>query len=220
MSFETQESVVAELEQYAVNEADLYPQRQSIEKNLATKKARGEYKHDLAVKAFGYFVEAGAKKYAKEFGGTWHKMFDVPTRRAVAKNLTKAFEEEYKLGNYDHMLPKKYQKQEKPSSSSHATKKLKWKVPEGLKVAWSPVNQAYFVLWPSSAPLQKQQVLKIADADEMHSWLREKYGAPYGRAGASRAHSTAKSAHARKKSQAQLDREIAKVVPSWRRGSR
>ena len=218
MSFETQEAVVAELEQYAVNEADLYPQRQSIEKNLATKKARGEYKRDLAVKAFGYFVEAGAKKYAKEFGGTWHKMFDVPTRRAVAENLTTSFEEEYKLGNYDRLLPKKYQKQEKASASHHATKKVKWKVPEGIKVAWSPVNQAYFVLWPASAPLQKQQVLKIAGTDEMHSWLRETYGQPYGRVGASRAHSTVSSAYAHKKSQAQLDREIANVVPSWRGG--
>ena len=220
MSFETQEAVVAELEQYAVNEAALYPQRQSIEKSLATKKARGEYKHALAVKAFGYFVEAGAKKYAKEFGGTWHKMFDVPTRRAVAENLTTSFEEEYKLGNYDRLLPKKYQKQEKASASHHATKKVKWKVPEGIKVAWSPVNQAYFVLWPSSAPLQKQQVLKIADADEMHSWLREKYGEPYGRVGgrvgAARAHSTVASSYARKRSLSQLDREIANVVPSWR----
>ena len=122
MSFETQESIVAELEQFAVNEADLYPQRQAIEKSLAAKKARGVYKHDLAVKHFGYFVEAGAKKYAKEFGGTWHKLFDVPTRRAAAENLTRAFEAEYKLGNFDRGLPKKYQKPKKATAASHATK--------------------------------------------------------------------------------------------------
>ena len=222
MSFDTQEAVVAELEQYAVNEAALYPQRQSIEKNLATKKARGEYKHDLAVKAFGYFVDACAKRYAKEFGGTWHKMFDLPTRRAVAKNLTTSFEEEYKLGNYDHLLPKKYQKQHKAPASSHARKKVSWKAPGSLKVVWSPVNAAWFALWPGRGPIKDQQVLKIAGTDEMHSWLREKYGEAYGRVGASRVGAsrarTAKSAFARKKNQAQLDREIARVVPSWRGG--
>ncbi len=182
MSFETKESVIVELEQFTVNDRDLYRQQEAIFKNLATKKARGEYKHDLAVKAFGYLAEAGAKKYAKEFGGTWHQMFDVPTRRAVAQNFAKSFEAEYALGNYDQLLPKKYQKQEK--ASAHARKKITWRAPEGLKIAWSPVNQAYFALWPASAPVQKQQVLKIADADEMHGWLRDTYGDAYGRAGA------------------------------------
>jgi hypothetical protein len=216
MSFETKEAVVAELEQFAVNEADLYAQRQSIEKNLATKKARGEYKHDLAVKAFGYFVEAGAKKYAKEFGGTWHKMFDVPIRHAVAENLTTSFEEEYKLGNYDRLLPKKYQKQEKASASSHARKKVSWKAPESLKIVWSPVNVAWFALWPGRGPIKDQQVLKVAGTDEMHSWLRETYGEPYGRVGASHMHSTMSSAYARKKSPAQLDREIAAALGNRR----
>ena len=237
MSFETQEAVVAELQQYAANEADLYPQRQSIETSLATKKARGAYKHDLAVKAFGYFVEAGAKKYAKEFGGTWHKMFDVPTRKAVAEELTKSFEAEWKLGNYKHLLPKKYQhniegtsvgsaatrsarkaQHSRIKSASSTSKKAKWNVPEGLVVRWAPVNNAWFALWPASAPLNKQQVLKIATTEDMHEWLRSTYGQTYGRAGASRAHSTVASSHARKRSSSQLDREIANVVPSWRRG--
>jgi len=103
-----------ELKLYIVNDAALHrSQHEPIRKNLATKKARGEYKHDLAVKRFGYLVEAGAKKYAKEFsvGTDWHKMFDVPTRRAVAEELTKSFEAEHALGNYDYLLPKKYQKE-------------------------------------------------------------------------------------------------------------
>lgn len=99
-----------ELRLYIDNDSALYQgQATSIYKNLATKKARGAYKHDLAVKLFGYLVESGAKKYAKEFGGTWHQMFDVPTRKAVAEELTDAFEAEAKLGNYDNLLPKKYQ---------------------------------------------------------------------------------------------------------------
>jgi hypothetical protein len=110
------EHAARELKLYIDNDGNLYRQQTtSILKNLATKKARGEYKHDLAVKLFGYLVESGAKKYAKEFGGTWHQMFDVPTRRRVAEELTEAFEEEAKLGNYDSLLPKKYQAEGTPA---------------------------------------------------------------------------------------------------------
>lgn len=227
-----------ELKLFIDNDAALYRQQHvPILKNLATKKARSQYKHDLAVKAFGYLVESGAKKYAKEFGSPnqpWHKMFDIPTRKLVAEDLTKDFEAEFELGNYDDLLPKKYQKEfakqhlvpphhharKKASASHHATKKsLKWKTPDSIKIAWSPVNQAYFALWPGQGRIQDQQVLKIANADDMHAWLRETYGEAYGRVGATRAHSTVSSAYARKKNSAsQLDREIANVVPSWRGG--
>jgi hypothetical protein len=220
------EDAATELKIYIDNDGDLYRrQTTSILKNLATKKARGEYKHDLAVKAFGYLVEAGAKKYAKEFGSPdqpWHQMFDAATRRAVAEKLTKDFEGEYALGNYDRLLPKKYQKEmqqyfeakaspkkyvsampdfpKRPpgtalaerigkKSEGHARKKIAWRLPEGLVVAWAPANQAYFALWPAGEPLRDQQVLKIADADEMDAWLRETYGHPYGRAGSHASHS-------------------------------
>jgi hypothetical protein len=221
MSFETPEAVVAELELYIENDGDLYrSQTTSILKNLATKKAQGAYKHDLAVKAFEYLVEAGAKKYAKEFGSPghpWHKMFDVPTRRAVAKSFAKSFETEYALGNYDSLLPKKYQKpQEKAAASrQHSTVKTKaskgkWNVPEGLAVRWAPVNNAWFLLWPTSAPLNRQQVLKIADTEEMHDFLRERYGATYGLA-ARLAH-TGRGHATIKKSPSQLNREIAAAL--------
>ena len=75
----TDTHAATELEQYIVNDADLHRQQHApILKNLATKKARGEYKHALAVKLFGYLVESGAKKYAKAFGSPgqpWHKTF-------------------------------------------------------------------------------------------------------------------------------------------------
>lgn len=175
-----------ELKLFIKNDADLYRQQHTpINKNLATKKARGQYKHDLAVKLFGYLVEAGAKKYAKAFGSPgqpWHKMFDVPTRKAVAEDLTKTFETEYALHNFDDLLPKKYQKEEK--ATAHHARKVSWKVPEGLEIAWSPVNQAYFALWPAKQRRSDQQVLKIASTGEMHDWLRDTYGAPYGRSGA------------------------------------
>jgi hypothetical protein len=99
-----------ELKLFIDNDGDLYRQmRTSIDRNLITKKARGIYQHDLAVKGFGYLAEAGAKKYAKEFGGTWHQMFTPAVRREVAEALTRNFEGEAALGNYDYLLPKKYQ---------------------------------------------------------------------------------------------------------------
>lgn len=223
MSFETPTAVAAELELYIENDADLYrSQTTSILKNLTTKKAQGAYKHDLVVKAFEYLVEAGAKKYAKEFGSPghpWHKMFDVPTRRAVAKSFAKSFEAEYELGNYDSLLPLKYAglkqhragtRQHSSVKSSSAAKKGKWLVPEGIAVRWAPVNNAWFLLWPTSAPLSRQQVLKIADTEEMHDFLRDRYGATYGLAArvtrAGRGHSSIK------KSPSQLNREIAAAL--------
>jgi hypothetical protein len=216
MSFETKEAVVAELEQYTENERGLHGQQTSIYKNLATKKARGQYKHDLAVKLFGYLVEAGAKKYAKEFGGTWHQMFTVPIRKAVAENFTTSFEAEYGFGNYDHLLPKKYQNPKQPKASVHARKKIAWKTPESIKIVWSPMNLAYFALWPGRGAIKDQQVLKNANAEDMHDWLRSTYGDAYGIVG--RTHATMKHAHARKKLPSQLDREITAHVPSWRGG--
>lgn len=264
-----------ELKLYIDNDGDLYRRQTTyILKNLATKKAQGKYDHELAVKAFGYLADAGAKKYAKEFGSPnqpWNKMFDAGTRRRVSEALTKGFEGEFALGNYNDLLPKKYQKE----SRAHA-RKVTWRAPEGLDIAWSPVNQAYFALWPAKRRRADQQVLKVADANEMHSWLRDTYGEPYGRSGASRAHSTkasdarvgeevyaisggrrhgpgtveeiyddgsmrvdftqqlagrlrvrpedlvhvpssgGRSDHSRRR--AQLDREIARVVPTWRGG--
>lgn len=180
----TDTHAATELKLYIDNDGDLYRrQTTSILKNLATKRARGEYKHDLAVKAFGYLTEAGAKKYAKEFGSpgqAWHQMFDAGTRKRAAEALAKDFETEAALGNYDSLLPKKYQKQ---AATAHARKKVSWKTPESIKVSWSPANQAYFALWPGRGAIKDQQVLKVAGPDEMHDWLRSTYGDAYGLAG-------------------------------------
>ena len=101
-----------ELELYINNDGDLYRQQTtSILKNLATKKAKGIYNRQLAIKLFGYLVESGAKKYAREFGSPgqpWNKMFDVPTRRSVAESLAKSFEDEWNVGSYRDLAPKKY----------------------------------------------------------------------------------------------------------------
>lgn len=101
-----------ELELFVENDADLYRQQYTpINKNLITKMARGVYKHDLAVKLFGYLMESGAKKYVREFGSPgdkWFEMFSPATRKAAAEVFAKHFEVVAKLGNYDNLLPKKY----------------------------------------------------------------------------------------------------------------
>ncbi len=100
-----------ELELYVENDAQLHrSQEQPIQKNLITKMARGVYNHSGAVKLYGYLMESGAKKYAKEYSGgsDWHQIFSSATRKAAAEVFAKSFETEAKLGNYDHLLPKKY----------------------------------------------------------------------------------------------------------------
>lgn len=228
-----------ELKLYINNDASLHRQQHvPILRNLTSKKIKSQYKHDLAVKAFGHLVESGAKKYVKEFGSpgqAWHKMFDVATRKVAAEDLTRGFEDEFELGNYDYLLPKKYQKElSKPRlvPSHHHAKKITWRTPESLRIEWSVPNNAYFALWPTSAPVSRQQVLKTASADEMDAWLRETYGSQYGRStgrgtgrGTGRAHSSRRGSakqdrlarrgialQAHKKSPAQLQREIDEAL--------
>jgi hypothetical protein len=113
MSFESAEAVKQELKLYTENDGDIYRQTTtSILKNLATKMASGKYDHDRAVDMFMYLAEAGAKKYAREFGGPgtiWHEMFPIDVRRMTSAEWRDEFEVEYKNGTYDNMLPKKYQ---------------------------------------------------------------------------------------------------------------
>lgn len=115
MSFETDESLAIELCTFTENDGQIYrSQTQSILKNLATKKARGTYDRDKAVELFMYLAETGARAYAKDSGepeSRWHEMFPVGVRKIAATRWRDEFEGEYALGNYDNMLPKKYQRQ-------------------------------------------------------------------------------------------------------------
>ena len=101
-----------ELTGYIHNNAGLY-QRQHLPiiRNLMTKKARGVYDSNKAVKLFGYMADSGAKEYHKDHGDPnqpWHRSFNTATRHETAKNLHSHFEKEADVGNYDHLKPKKY----------------------------------------------------------------------------------------------------------------
>jgi hypothetical protein len=137
MSFENSDAVATELIQFTENESDLYQKHTlPILTNLATKKASGEYSSDRAIRAFMYLADAGAKKFVREFetnGTPWNVVFPISVRRAAATHWRDEFDVEFEQGNYDSLLPKKYQK--KPDTRSAAEKKYHaYKV--GDEVAW------------------------------------------------------------------------------------
>jgi hypothetical protein len=70
----------------------------SIEKNLLRKLQNGTFNLALSEKAWMYLMEAGAKKYSKEFsdGRDWATMFNKSTRELVAHEFATTFYEEHK----------------------------------------------------------------------------------------------------------------------------
>lgn len=84
-----------ELDLFVSNDATLHRQMVvPILKNLARKSKKGVYNIDLAVKAWGYLMKAGADKYAKDFGSrgdTGSKMFNAATRLSAAKEWEAAY---------------------------------------------------------------------------------------------------------------------------------
>lgn len=88
---------VDELVLYIENDGDLYRQRTSpIIANMKRKFKKGTYDAELAVKAYMYLVDDGAKKYAKEFGDgvKWNIMFPKAERMEAAKQLEAKYKEE------------------------------------------------------------------------------------------------------------------------------
>jgi hypothetical protein len=107
---ELDRGLVIELESFITSDADLYRAMHSpIILNLMKKRNNGTYDSTKAVKLFMYLADEGAKRYNEQHGdGTRSmKLFDKPTRLAVAQSLTESFEGEAELGNYDTMTPKK-----------------------------------------------------------------------------------------------------------------
>ena len=103
------EAMAVELMLFMQNDSSIYRRRiQPIQKNLITKMARDQYDSKKAVKAWMYAVEDGIKMYNKEYGDM---PWDRDTKMAVAELMANEFEDEAELGNYDHLLPKKYQKE-------------------------------------------------------------------------------------------------------------
>lgn len=86
-----------ELELYMENDYELYKQREPFLANMRKKMKKGTYRSDLGVKLWMYYVERGARKYIKEYGGTL-KMFPPAVRREVAARFCKEAEDVLKGG--------------------------------------------------------------------------------------------------------------------------
>lgn len=101
-----------ELSLYVDNERKLYDRTMAIAKSLAVKKARRGYSPSLARKAFRlYLGKPAAKAYVKEFGGgPWNRAFTRDDLDDFAQMYEAWFSAEYKLGNFESLLPAKYQK--------------------------------------------------------------------------------------------------------------
>lgn len=100
--YETDEDAKTELALYMDNEYSIYNQKKSIIANLMRKMKSGKYDPTLAPKLWAYWVESGAKAYAKEFdsASNWSKMFPKPLRDSLAAELAKDEEEKIKNGEY------------------------------------------------------------------------------------------------------------------------
>jgi hypothetical protein len=92
---EEDSDAVRELVLYADNTGSLYPQKESIMKNLTRKWRKGVYDSELAAKLWLYWATAAAKSYAQEFGYA----FSVQDRKAAAKEFEENWRAELEAGN-------------------------------------------------------------------------------------------------------------------------
>lgn len=116
-----------ELQLYIDNDYELYRQRQSIEENLRKKAAKGRYDHKKAPKLWQYMVDAGARKYVKDFGGSVRTMFPKKLREKLAADYAAEWRAENKMlikpGN-PHSFRKTKRKTTKKSGRKKTTKKV------------------------------------------------------------------------------------------------
>ena len=93
-----------ELKLYIDNDSGLYKQRYiPILKNLSNNKKRNKFNKSMAVKAFMYLVDDGAKRYTREFGGNPKDVFSKSKRTELAKEYANEFESIFKNKEYDFM---------------------------------------------------------------------------------------------------------------------
>lgn len=86
-SIHVDETALRELDIYAENTGELYNQKKAILANVRRKLKSGKYDPTKAPKLWAYWVEAAAKRYAREYGGTWNHIFEKATRDKLALEL-------------------------------------------------------------------------------------------------------------------------------------
>jgi len=87
-----------ELQLYIENDSQLYEsQLISVVKNIQRKMKSNKYDHNKAPKLWIYLVDAGARKYVKEYGSygdTVRNIFNKKTRELVAQVMADEYKEE------------------------------------------------------------------------------------------------------------------------------
>ena len=88
---------------FLYNTRTLDPQRMSIIKNLSKKIEKGTYDPNLAWRLWLYWVDEGAKQFARENPGSgpWTQKFPVQLRRDLAKSIASDEEQAIKNGEYE-----------------------------------------------------------------------------------------------------------------------
>lgn len=97
------EDAKTELELYMDNESRLYNQKKSILANILRKMKAGKYDHKLSPKLWMYWVDEGAKMYAREFGGNVKDLFPKDLREALAKDIADREKKLIEDGEYSNI---------------------------------------------------------------------------------------------------------------------
>lgn len=116
-----------ELELFADNTYSVHRRKMEFYKNLATKKARGTYDREKSLKLWEYYAKEAAQAYVKEHGSSgdkWNVMFNKESRLAFCKSQREEFEDLYKSGEFETIIPKKYQKAATKKATAKAMAKL------------------------------------------------------------------------------------------------
>jgi hypothetical protein len=115
---EFDQHAATELVIYADGTRELVPQKEAIARNLLRKMRAGTYDSTRAVVAWRHWIDAAAKRYAKEFGtGNMAEIFSVPTREWAAREIAHRNQLMLNAGEWDWILAKK-----NPGRKHHSAK--------------------------------------------------------------------------------------------------
>ena len=167
MSFETPEALASELKLTTENDGSLYrAQILPMIKSLVAKKASGKYDREKAITLFMHLAEAGARTYAKTFGtgeSEWHTIFPIEVRRIAATEWRDEFEMNFKDGEYDEYIPKKYQKTITKTSTP-----LGKEYTAGMELAQK-----------TAGGLSQTEIQSIVDEQHVYGGTRKKYSTAF-----------------------------------------
>lgn len=153
--FSTDEAT--ELALFIDNDEPLHRRKKEFLKNVARKIISGTYDEKKSVALWMYWVEEGAKKYAREFGNTafkseWHTMFPASVRREVAAEVAAREAQMIKNGEYGDIYALAERKPPKASAGKRKGNpvegKFPWMAVGGVAAA---LGVAYWLFKPKAA---------------------------------------------------------------------